>query len=90
MGFSHMISPGLRARISGPPTLTGATVTIAAPPVVSGNVVYFGSGRTVEAWGDNRGVKSTVHAFNALTGAQIWNYTIEYPADYILAGSDMI
>jgi outer membrane protein assembly factor BamB len=76
--------------IAGPPTLTGPTETTAAPPVVSGSVVYFGSGRTVGAWGDIRGVNGTVHAFDALTGAQIWNYTIEYPMGYILAGSDMI
>jgi len=76
--------------IAGPPTLTGPTETTAAPPVVSGSVVYFGSGRPVEAWGDIRGVNGTVHAFDALTGAQIWNYTIKHPMGYILAGSDMI
>jgi outer membrane protein assembly factor BamB len=76
--------------ISGPPTLTGPTETTAAPPVVSGSVVYFASGRTVEAWGDIRGVNGTVHAFDALTGAQIWNYTIKHPMGYILVGSDMI
>jgi outer membrane protein assembly factor BamB len=76
--------------IAGPPTLTGPTETTAAPPVVSGSVVYFGSGRPVEAWGDIRGVNGTVHAFDALTGAQVWNYTIGYPMGYILVGSDMI
>ena len=76
--------------IAGPPTLTGPTETTAAPPVVSGSVVYFGSGRPVGAWGDIRGVNGTVHAFDALTGAQIWNYTIEHPVGYILVGSDMI
>jgi outer membrane protein assembly factor BamB len=76
--------------ISGPPTLTGPTETTAAPPVVSGSVVYFGSGSTVEPWSNMRGVNGTVHAFDALTGAQIWNYTIEHPVGYILVGNDMI
>jgi outer membrane protein assembly factor BamB len=76
--------------IAGPPTLTGPTATTVAPPVVSGSVVYFGSGRPVEPWGDIRGVNGTVHAFDALTSAQLWNYTTEYPVGYILAGNDVI
>lgn len=36
------------------------------------------------------GSVGNVYCLNASTGTQIWNYTIEYPVGYILAGSNMI